>query len=255
MVQFSANLGFLWTELLLPDAIRAAGAAGFDAVECHGPYNIDPDDVNIALRDTGLSMRSLNTWYGKDGVDNFGGAAVPGRESEAKGLIDQAIAYANQINCPMVHVLAGKTDQDERAELVYRANLSYAADEAAKLGKVILIEPLNVRNAPGYHLSNIEQAVETIEALGRDNVKVMFDCYHVQIMQGDLIKRIEKFLPQIGHIQIAGVPDRGEPDAGEVNFPNLLSAVYEMGYTGFIGAEYTPRFTTEAGLGWLKAYW
>lgn len=252
MPRFSANLGFLWTDLGLPDAIRAAKAAGFEAVECHWPYAVATADVQAALAETGLPMLGLNTQRGDVDAGENGVAAIPGREADARRYIDEAIAYARAIGCGAVHVMPGKTDRSDKAEAVFRQNLHYACDQAPEL--TFLLEPLNDRNVPGYHLTDMDHACATIDALGRSNIKAMFDCYHIQIMQGDLTKRIEACLPYIGHIQIAAVPDRGEPDAGEVNYPALIRAIDDLGWDGFIGAEYKPRTDTEAGLGWMDAY-
>jgi len=255
MIQFSANLGFLWTELELPAAIHAAKKAGFHAVECHFPYDVPTSDVIDALAETQLSMVGLNTQRGNvEGGDN-GLSAVPGRESEAREYIDQAIDYAAAIQCGNVHVMAGFTDQGETAENTFRQNLSYACQRASEKNVQILIEPLNHFDAPGYHLNNIDSAVQTISALNADNIKVMFDCYHIQIMQGDLGRRIEKHLPSIGHIQFAAVPDRGEPNLGEVHFPNLFKTIDDLGWAGYLGAEYKPRNgNTDDGLGWMQAF-
>ena len=254
MPKFSANLGFLWKELPLPEAIRAAKKAGFKAVECHFPYEFSTSTVKAALTETGLTMVGLNTRLGVNGADDFGVTAMPGREDEARGYIDEAIAYAVEIGCLNVNSVAGKTGGTEEAEAVYRKNLAYASAQAAAHGKTIVIEPVNQRDAPGYHLRSVEAGIETIEAVGADNLKLMFDCYHTQIMQGDLTERLRATLPFIGHIQIAAVPDRGEPDQGEVNYPDLLAALDGMGWDGYVGAEYLPRGTMEEGLSWMSAY-
>jgi hydroxypyruvate isomerase len=254
MARFSANLGFLWTERTLPEAICQAKRAGFDAVECHWPYETPAIEVLTALRETGLPMLGLNTRMGKNGSADFGVAALRGREVEARVLIDEAIVYASAIFCRYVHVMSGKAQGAPGAEKTFRANLGYAADRAALVGVTILIEPINQRDAPGYHLSLAEAAAETIAAVGRPNIKMMFDCYHAQIMRGDLTKRIEALTPIIGHIQIAAVPDRGEPDGGEICYRNLLQSIDDMGYRGFIGAEYRPRRTTDSGLAWLSTF-
>lgn len=252
---FSANLGFLFTEQPLPEGIRAAARAGFEAVECHHPYDVPASSVRAALEETGLKMLGLNTVRGDVAAHDFGLSALPGRVAEARAAIDQAIAYGAEIGAANVHVLAGKTDGGAQAEVLYRDNLSYACDLAAARGMTILIEPINDRDVPGYHLSRVEPAADLIAALGRDNLKLMFDCYHVQIMQGDLTMRLRAHLDIIGHIQIAAVPDRGEPDGGEVHFPNLIAAIRDMGFHCPIGAEYRPRGpSTEAGLGWLDAF-
>lgn len=252
---FSANLGFLFTEHALPEAIRAAKAAGFAAVECHFPYAHDAGAVRAALDATGLAMLGLNTVPGDVAAGDFGLAAVPGRETDARAAIAQAVAYAVAIDAANIHVMAGRTDGGAAADDAYRANLGYACDLAAEAGKTVLIEPINHRDVPGYHLSIVEDGARMIEQMGRDNLRLMFDCYHTQIMQGDLTRRIARHLPLIGHVQIAAVPDRGEPDAGEVHFPNLVAAIREAGFAAPIGAEYKPRGAdTAAGLGWLAAY-
>ena len=254
MLRFSANLGFLWQELTLPDAIRAAKKAGFDAVECHFPYEVDPVNVKEALSETGLPMLGLNTRLGANGADDFGLMSLAGREAEARANIDEAIDYARSIGCPAIHAVAGKSHQASGSEAIYRANLAYAADKAGAHDISVLVEPINQRDAPGFHLRSIEGSIETIQAVGAKNLKLMFDCYHAQIMQGDLTLRIRAALPYIGHIQIAAVPDRGEPDDGEINYPALLQAIDAMGWDGYIGAEYRPRGSTEEGLGWMQAY-
>jgi hydroxypyruvate isomerase len=254
-MQFSANLGFLFTEMPLPEAVRAAKDAGFDAVECHFPYAVPAGEVKAALDESGLPMLGLNTVPGDLAAGDFGLAALPGREAEARAAIEQAVTYAAEIGAANVHVMAGKTDGGAAAEETFRDNLRFACDRAAAHGIGILIEPINHRDVPGYHLSRVEHAAEIIADLGQGNLRLMFDCYHTQIMQGDLTRRIEAHLPLIGHIQIAAVPDRGEPDAGEVNYPELLKSIAAFGYARPIGAEYKPRgASTAAGLGWLERF-
>jgi len=254
MPKFSANLGFLWTELSLPEAIYAAKKAGFEAVECHFPYAVPAASVAAALEATGLQMLGLNTRLGINGPDDFGVMAMPGREAEARGYVDEAIAYAAAIQCRNINCVPGKTGGTAEAEAVYRQNLDYACSKAATKGIGILIEPINQRDAPGYHFSLVEQGLTTIRAVGADNLGLMFDCYHTQIMQGDLSARLKQAWPYIGHVQFAAVPDRGEPDSGEVNFPWLLAELDNMGWQGFVGAEYRPRGNTDQGLGWMQAY-
>lgn len=252
MARFSANLGFLWTELSLPDAIRAAAASGFLAVECHFPYDEDPGRVAAALEATDLPMLALNTVRGDVGAGDFGLAALPDRVDEARAAIDQALAYAARIGARSVHVMAGKTD-DPRAPACFLDNLRYARDAARPQGIDLLIEPINQRDAPGYFLRTAEQAAEIIAELG-EGVRLMFDCYHTQITQGDLLRRVETHLPIIGHIQIAAVPSRAEPDDGEICYERLLTDIDSMGYQGYVGAEYRPRAGAEEGLGWMRAY-
>lgn len=251
-MRFSANLGFLWQELPLPDAIRAAKAAGFDAVECHWPYAVDPAAVKAALDETGLAMVGLNTARGDVALGENGLAALPGRIDDARAAIDQAIDYAGLIGARHVHVMAGfATGAAARAAFI--GNLGYACRKAAPLGITILIEPLNHFDAPGYFLQQTDQAVSIIDEVGAANLKLMFDCYHVQRMEGDLAHRLNVLKPFIGHIQFAGVPDRGPPDRGEVNYQFIFSVIKQLGYTLTPGAEYKPEGPTEATLGWLAA--
>lgn len=250
-MKLSANLGFLWTDRTLPDAIRAAAKAGFDAVECHFPYEEDPVSVKAALTETGLPMLGLNTVRGNLDAGDFGLSALPGRETDAQAAIDQAIAYARQIGCQNIHVMAGRASGDE-ARQAYRTNLAYAAEKAGEIG--ILIEPINTRDVPGYHLSLVEDAAQLIRDLAIPNLRLMLDCYHTQIMQGDLTRRIEAHLDVIGHLQIAAVPCRAEPDTGEIAFDRLIPAIDALGYTGYWGAEYKPGESTDTGLAWLKTF-
>jgi 2-dehydrotetronate isomerase len=251
-MRFSANLGFLFTDRPLPDAIRAAHAAGFDAVECHFPYDTPEPEVSRALAETGLPMLALNTRPGAPG--DFELAAQPGREDEARAAIGQAIAYAAATGTRAVHVMAGVTDHP-KADATFAANLTHACDLAAQHGITILIESLNPRDVPGYHLLSAAHAARVIAALDRPNLKMMFDCYHQQITGGDLAMRWRALRPLIGHVQFAGVPDRGEPDRGEVDFAWLLARLAAEGWTAPFGAEYRPSGpTTEAGLAWLTRW-
>ncbi len=251
-MKFSANLGFLWNDRPLPEAIRAARAAGFDAVECHWPYVIPADEVKAALDETGLRMLGLNTRRGDVGAGDNGMSAIPGREAEAREAIDEAIAYATAIDTPNIHVMAGFAAGDA-ARRTFVANLQYACDQAAPHGITILVEPLNKYDAPGYFLATTDQALAIIEAVGAPNLKLMFDCYHVQLMEGDLTHRIAALLPSIGHIQFASVPDRGAPDHGEINYDHVFRVISDLGYTAPLGAEYKPAGNTDDTLGWLKS--
>ncbi|MEX5729554.1 hydroxypyruvate isomerase [Rhodovulum iodosum] len=252
-MKFSANLGFLWADRPLPDAIRAAAKAGFDAVECHWPYAVPAAEVKAALNETGLPMLGLNTVRGDVEAGENGLAALPGREADARASIDEAIAYGRDIGAGKVHVMAGFAEGPE-AEAVFLANLRHACAAAAPHGMSILIEPLNRYDAPGYFLTTTDQARGLIEAAGAPNLKLMFDCYHVQLMEGDLTHRLQALLPLIGHIQFASVPDRGAPDHGEVSFAHVFEVIEGLGWMAPLGAEYKPTGPTDDSLGWLASF-
>ncbi|ASJ72682.1 hydroxypyruvate isomerase family protein [Granulosicoccus antarcticus] len=251
MTKFSANLGFLWTELSLPDAIRAARSAGFDAVECHWPYDTPTDDINAALAETGLSMLGLNARRGDTSAGENGLSALPDRITQARSFIDEAIQYASLTNTACVHVMAGFVSGSQ-AHKTFIENLQYACDQAASHNITILIEPLNSYDAPGYFLSTSEQAESIITEVDRTNIKLMFDCYHIQLMEGDLSNRLTRLLPIIGHIQFASVPDRGSPEHGEVCYRHIFDVLSKLGYKSALGAEYKPAGKTDQTLGWMS---
>lgn len=250
MTRFSANLGFLWTDRALPDAIRAARAAGFDAVECHWPYDIPASAVRDALVETGLPMMGLNTRRGDVAGGENGLSALAGREAEARAAIDEALAYAVEIGAGAVHVMAGFA-QGASAHAAFVANLRYACAAAGDCS--ILIEPLNRHDAPGYFLASTDQARAIIDEVGASNLKLMFDCYHVGRTEGDLITRLADLKPVIGHIQFAAVPDRGAPDHGEINYSAVFEAIANMNWDTPLGAEYKPGGDTDATLGWMQS--
>ncbi len=250
MMRFSANLGFLWADRPLPDAIRAAAAAGFDAVECHWPYDVPPTDVRSALLETGLRMLGLNTRRGDVVAGENGLAALPGREDEARAAIDEALAYAAWVGAGKIHVMAGFAE-GEAARRTFADNLRYACDRAATDGRTILIEPLNRFDAPGYFLNRTDQAADLIAEIGSDTLRLMFDCYHVGRTEGDVIGRLRALLPVIGHIQFAAVPDRGPPDHGDVDFAPVFAEIAALGWTDPLGAEYKPGRPTDETLAWM----
>tara|TARA_R110002033_G_scaffold29286_1_gene65796 strand:+ start:315 stop:1052 length:738 start_codon:yes stop_codon:yes gene_type:complete len=245
-MRFSANLGFLWTELTLPDAIRAAAASGFQAVECHWPYDVPADDVAAALRETGLPMLGLNTRRGAAGENGL--SALPGRGADARAAVDEALAYAAATDAGAVHVMAGFAE-GPAAHAAFVETLRYACDRAE--GRTILIEPLNHYDAPGYFLRTTTQAEAILAEVGAPNLKLMFDCYHVQLMEGDVTHRLERLLPLIGHVQVASVPDRGAPDHGELSYPHVWEVLARLDWDTPVGAEYRPVGPTEATLGWM----
>ena len=251
-MKFSANLGFLWNDRPLPKAIHAAKAAGFDAVECHWPYDVPAELTNAALAETGFRMLGLNTRRGNTAIGENGLAALPGRETDARAAIDEALAYASVISAQAVHVMAGNTS-GPRARRSFCENLAYACDKAGD-AITILIEPLNHYNAPGYFLNSTTQAADIIREVGKPNLKLMFDFYHVQIMEGDVTRRFEALLPLIGHVQIASVPDRGTPDHGELDYTYVLPRIAALGWTQPIGAEYLPENKAVPNTSWLARY-
>ncbi|WP_439155167.1 hydroxypyruvate isomerase family protein [Yoonia sp.] len=249
-MRFSANLGFLWADLPLPDAIHAARAAGFDAVECHWPYDTRAADVLAALTETGLPMCGLNTRRGDLAMGENGLAALPGRAADARAAIDEALAYAVAIGAGAVHVMAGFA-AGEAAHATFVDNLIYACAQAAPHRITILIEPLNRHDAPGYFLQTTDQARAVIADADQRNLKLMFDCYHVGRTEGDIVTRLADLLPIVGHIQFAAVPDRGPPDRGEVNYSFVFDAVAALGWQAPLGAEYRTNGATEPTLDWL----
>ncbi len=251
MTKFSANLGFLWNDLPLPDAIRAAKAAGFDAVECHWPYDIPAIDVKQALTETGLNLLGLNTRRGDIHAGENGLSALPDKLPQARAAIDEAIKYAELVNAACVHVMAGFSAGPE-ACTTFIENLKYACDRARPHNVTILIEPLNRYDAPNYFLSTSEQAEDIIRQVDRPNIKLMFDCYHIQLMEGDLSNRIARLLPIIGHIQFASVPDRGSPEHGEISYSHIFDVISALGYSAPLGAEYKPVGKTDKTLGWMR---
>lgn len=256
--QYSANVGFLWSDRPLPERIFCAEKAGFDAVECHFPYEHDASEIKTVLDQTGLQMIGINTGLGPEGY--FGLSAISGMEKKARELIDQAIEYAAVVDAKNINVVAGLTNgkfagDHPEASKVYRENLCYACEKAQSYGKTIVIEPLSPRAVAGYHFYTIEQGVEIVESVGMDNLKLMLDFFHAQIVQGDLETLIRQYAKYLGHVQLSAVHDRGEPDNGEINYPYLLNILVEAGYTGYIGAEYKPRGkSVESGLSWLQQF-
>lgn len=250
MVTFSANLGFLWSELELPDAIRAAKAAGFEAVECHWPYEVAPERVKSALDETGLVMLGLNTRRGDVAAGEMGLRALPGREHDAVGAIEQALGYAKAIGAKSIHVMAGNA-QGRAAHETFVRNLRVACSLTKDTGIDILIEPLNRFDAPEYFLRSVQQAKGIIEEVCQPNLKLMFDCYHVGRTEGDVIRELNAALPLIGHIQFAAVPDRGAPDHGDLEYSAVFAEIDRLGWTRPLGAEYRPVGPVEASLGWM----
>ncbi len=252
MQKFSANLGFLWPDRPLPERITAAAAAGFEAVEFHWPYDVPAAELRRTCRNAGVEVLALNTPPGNMLKGEYGLGALPGREREFLAGFDQAMDYAGELGAKFVHVMAGVTPEAarERVRDTLVGNLRLVAERAA--GRTLLLEPLNARDRPGYFYSTAEEVAEVIDAVRADNLRMMFDVYHVAIAQGDVLTRLERFLALIGHVQIAAVPSRAEPDEGEIAYGAIFSALDRLGYRGWIGCEYRPRAATGEGLHWLR---
>ncbi|CAA9366070.1 MAG: Hydroxypyruvate isomerase [uncultured Microvirga sp.] len=254
MPNFTANIAFLFPELPFLDRIAAAKTAGFDKVECHYPYEFSIEVLRERLERAEVQLTGLNTEQGDPARGERGRAAVPGLEAQFRRDFDQALAYATALGASVIHVMAGVASPEERAAArkTYVSNLRAAARSAASVGVTLLLEPLNSRDAHGYLVSRSDDLAEIIAEIGEPNVKLLFDVYHVQIMEGDLIRRIERHRGIIGHVQVAGVPSRAEPDDdNEVNFSAVFRALEAIGYQGLVGLEYRPRGDTVDGLGWM----
>lgn len=252
--RFAANLSFLFADRPLPDRIRAARAAGFAAAEMLFPYEHAAEDLAAWLDAAELDLVLFNLRPGDWNAGERGLAAVPGRAEEFRASVDEALRYAKILATPRLHALAGlaSPEDDARAAAAYRDALAFACDRAGEIGVDILIEPINGRDMPGYHLASFERAVEIIEALGRPNLKLQFDIYHRQIMCGEVIRGLENLMPFIGHVQVASVPGRNEPGTGELDDFAVFAALDRLGYEGFVGCEYRPLGRTEDGLAWME---
>ena len=253
MLRFSANLGFLWPDRPLLARIDAAAHAGFKAIELHYPYDIPAADVAAACRRRGITLLGINTNVGSGADAHAGLAAVPGREADFEALFDQAVDYAAAAGGNSVHAMAGRVTESERAAAadVLVANLQRAAPNAAARDLTILLEPLNPFDMPGYFYSRVDEALAVMDRVGADNVKLMFDAYHVGRVGDDVIGLLDRHRDRIGHIQIAAVPSRAEPDEGTLDYREVLRQVEAIGYPGWVGAEYKPRAGTDEGLAWM----
>ncbi|MET0519964.1 MAG: 2-oxo-tetronate isomerase [Burkholderiaceae bacterium] len=264
MPRFAANLSLLYNELDVLERFAAAAGDGFRAVEYLFPYDHAAKELAARLRAHGLQQVLFNAPPGRFDAGERGMACLPGREAEFHAGIAQALAYAEVLHCPRIHVMAGLLPAGRsrnEVQATYVANLRAAAAVAARQGVELLIEPINERDMPGYFLNRQDQAHALIAEIGAANVKVQMDLYHAQIVEGDLAMKIRKYLPggQVGHIQIAGVPQRHEPDLGEVSYPYLFALLDELGYEGWVGCEYRPArgmapHATSDGLGWLRPW-
>ncbi|XP_059922915.1 putative hydroxypyruvate isomerase isoform X1 [Gadus macrocephalus] len=263
-LKFCANISWLYTELPdLTQRICAAASDGFKAVEAAWPYDTKIEHIQRARNDNGVKVVLINTPPGDMKAGDLGLAAVPGREAEFRQGLQLALKYANALDCKRIHLMAGRvpvgSDRAEVAsemESTFVQNLQYAADVLMKEGVTGLIEPINTRiTDPRYFLDSPHHAAAVIEKVGKPNIKLQMDVFHWQIMDGNLTQNVKKYFPLIGHIQIAQVPGRNEPDsAGELKYQYLFSLLESMGYTEYIGCEYKPLGSTSESLGWFRDY-
>ena len=257
MPRFSANLSFLFTETPFLERFGEAAHAGFRAVEFAFPYDFQAKEIAARVLEHKLEVVLFNTPPGDHAQGDRGVASIPGREHEFAAGIVTALRYAQVLHCSRLHVMAGVLPEDcddeerVRRERTYLRNLRFACSEAAGEGVTILIEPLNPRDMPRYLLTTQARAHAIREEIGAANLKVQMDLYHAQIVEGDLSEKLRRWLPEIGHIQIAGVPGRHEPDVGEINYEYLFRLLDDLKYDGWIGCEYRPAHGTTAGLTWL----
>ncbi len=245
--EFSANTGFLWTDLPFLDRIRQAAAHGFDAVEFHDEARgLDRSELKDVLAETGLPVGGLNVQM----EETFGCAAIPGKGDQAKRDVDEAIEIAEDIGAAAIHILAGLTSGPD-AHIAYKKALRYAL---AQTDRTILIEPVCAEQLPGYFLRTIDQAASVIEEIGHPRLMIMFDCYHIFRESGDLTADFAGHADSIGHVQIAAAEARAEPFPGEIDYGLLLPVMQELGYAGRFGCEYRPAGATTAGLAWRAAF-
>ncbi|WP_119153423.1 2-oxo-tetronate isomerase [Caldimonas tepidiphila] len=259
MPRFAANLSLMYGEHDFLDRFAAAARDGFRAVEYLFPYAHPAEALAARLREHGLSQVLFNAPPGDWDAGERGLACLPGRTAEFRAGITRALDYAHALGCPRLHVMAGLAPAGAaRAALraTYLDNLAWAAAQAAPAGVEVLIEPINTRDIPGYFLNRQDEAHAIVEELGAANLKVQMDLYHCQIVEGDLATKLRRWLPtgRVAHLQIAGVPERHEPDTGELNYPYLFALIDALGYEGHVGCEYRPRAGTSEGLGWLRPH-
>jgi len=259
--KFAANLGLLWPDRPLLERMEAAARSGFRAVEFHFPYATPAIELARCARALGLTVLGINAPPGDVTQGEFGLAALADRKRDFDASLDQAVEYASECGAPQIHVLAGNVPPPKRADArrVLIDNLGQAAARAASRGLVVLIEPLNHHDRPQYFYATVAEAESIIEAVGAPNLKLQFDCYHVgrsvdQGVQDFVLRELERVRAMVGHVQIAGVPSRAEPDEGLLDYGRVLSWLQTLGYQGWIGAEYQPRADTDAGLRWLRQW-
>ena len=257
MPKFSANLSMLFNEFAFLERFAAAARGGFKGVEYAGPYDYPAEQIAGLLHRHGLRQVLFNMPAGNWVKGERGIGCHPDRAGEFQDGVDTAIAYAKVLGNTQVNCLAGLLPQGvtrEKAEETFVGNLRFAAGELHKAGILLIAEPINCYDMPGFFLNRSDQAIAIFDKVGSDNLKLQYDIYHMQRMEGELSLTIERLMQRIGHFQIAGNPGRNEPDTGEINYPYLFALIDRLGFTGWIGAEYKPAKTTEEGLGWMKQW-
>ena len=253
MPRFAANLTMMFTEVPLLDRFAAAADCGFEAVEFLFPYDHEPEEIARRLEAANLKQALFNLPPG-DWVAGYRGlAALPERRAEFQRSVETALRYARVLDVPNMHMMAGLAEADDpKAVAAYRDSLYYAADRAGEAGIGLLIEPINMRDMPGYFLNDFGRAAEFVREAAHPAVKLQFDIYHRQILHGDVIEGLEALMPLIGHVQIASVPLRQEPGTGVLDDFEVFEALDRLGYTGWVGCEYRPAAATADGLGWMN---
>jgi hydroxypyruvate isomerase len=255
MPKFAANLSMMFTEVPFLDRFAAAADSGFVGVEYLFPYEFPADVLVGLLQQHNLENVLFNLPPGNWAAGERGTTCLPGREEEFRAGVDAAMRYATSLHTTRVHAMAGIVPQGASPAAVhatYVANLTYAAAELAKHGITLLIEAINTRDMPGFFLNTQAQAHALLEEVGAPNLEMQMDLYHMQIMEGDLAMKLRKYAPFCGHVQVAGVPERHEPDTGEVCNAYLFDVLDEIGYNGWVGCEYKPAGKTIDGLGWFR---
>ena len=256
MPRFAANLSMMYQEHPFLERFGAAAKDGFKGIEFLFPYAFAAADLRARLAEHGLTQALFNGPPGNWEAGERGLASLPGREDEFKASVATALEYARVLGNDRLHLMAGLIQPGEgraRHRETYVRNLAYAAKQAASAGVTVVIEPINTRDIPGFFLNRQDEAHAICGEVGAANLMVQMDFYHCQIVEGDLAMKLKKYIAGVGHIQIAGAPERHEPDVGEINYPYLFRLMDELGYAGWVGCEYRPSGATSAGLGWLRA--
>ncbi|WP_050386039.1 2-oxo-tetronate isomerase [Bradyrhizobium pachyrhizi] len=255
MPRFAANLTMMFNEVPFLDRFEAAAKSGFTAVEFLFPYDHPAEEVGKRLKGNGLTQALFNLPPGDWNAGEKGFAALPDRFADLQQSLKTALPYTQATGVKRVHLMAGIADRsDARAVAAFRKSVAHAAEFFAPHGLDVVIEPINPRNVPGYFLNDFIFARDLINELGIANLKLQFDIYHCQIIHGDVTMRLREMMPIIGHVQIASIPSRNEPDGEELNYPFLFGELDRLGYGGFVGCEYNPRGKTTDGLAWFKPY-